>query len=138
MSDTPQTRTNGQPRRDAEASTRIVIPEKHPMVTLLGAADSLLRVIEQGFPQTDIHVRGNEVTATGDRAEIRIVEQLFNEMMLVLRTGQPLTEDAVERSIASIMSSSAVWYSSDQGWSKTECTPGIVSPPYSVMMSGLP
>ncbi|MFD9128209.1 PhoH family protein [Kitasatospora sp. NPDC059571] len=104
MSDTPQTRTNGQPRREAAASTRIVIPEKHPMVTLLGAADSLLRVIEQGFPQTDIHVRGNEVTATGDRAEIRLVEQLFNEMMLVLRTGQPLTEDAVERSIAMLRS----------------------------------
>ncbi|MFJ7246522.1 PhoH family protein [Kitasatospora sp. NPDC098652] len=70
------------------------------MVTLLGTADSLLRVIEQGFPAADIHVRGNEVTATGERAEVALVQKLFNEMMLVLRTGQPLTEDSVERSIA--------------------------------------
>ncbi|MFE4972835.1 PhoH family protein [Kitasatospora sp. NPDC056651] len=74
------------------------------MVTLLGTADSLLRVIEQGFPAADIHVRGNEVTATGERAEVALVQRLFNEMMLVLRTGQPLTEDAVERSIAMLRS----------------------------------
>lgn len=108
MSDTSQTRSNGQPRpepaEDGRVSARIVIPEKHPMVTLLGAADSLLRVIEQGFPAADIHVRGNEVTATGERAEVALVKQLFSEMMLVLRTGQPLTEDSVERSIAMIRS----------------------------------
>ncbi|MFD8702506.1 PhoH family protein [Kitasatospora sp. NPDC059648] len=104
MSDTSQTRTDGQsrpePADDGRVSARIVIPEKHPMVTLLGTADSLLRVIEQGFPAADIHVRGNEVTATGERAEVALVQKLFNEMMLVLRTGQPLTEDSVERSIA--------------------------------------
>ncbi|RGD59546.1 PhoH family protein [Kitasatospora xanthocidica] len=108
MSDTSQTRTNGQSRPettdDGRVSARIVIPEKHPMVTLLGTADSLLRVIEQGFPAADIHVRGNEVTATGDRAEVALVQRLFTEMMLVLRTGQPLTEDSVERSIAMIRS----------------------------------
>ncbi|MFI1520292.1 PhoH family protein [Kitasatospora cineracea] len=105
MTDTPQTRTDGQARPDgASTSTRIVIPEKHPMVTLLGAADSLLRVIEDGFPGADIHVRGNEVTATGSPAEVALVKQLFTEMMLVLRTGQPLTEDAVERSISMLRS----------------------------------
>ncbi|MFI6110781.1 PhoH family protein [Kitasatospora sp. NPDC051164] len=108
MSDTSQTRTNGQsrsePADDGRVSARFVIPEKHPMVTLLGTADSLLRVIEQGFPAADIHVRGNEVTATGARAEVALVQKLFNEMMLVLRTGQPLTEDSVERSIAMLRS----------------------------------
>ncbi|WP_443077670.1 PhoH family protein [Streptomyces sp. SP17BM10] len=108
MSDTSQTRTNGQSRPEpadgGRVSARIVIPEKHPMVTLLGTADSLLRVIEQGFPAADIHVRGNEVTATGEPAEVDLVQKLFNEMMLVLRTGQPLTEDSVERSIAMLRS----------------------------------
>ncbi|WP_182456280.1 PhoH family protein [Streptacidiphilus sp. P02-A3a] len=70
------------------------------MVTVLGTGDSLLKVIERAFPGLDIHARGNEVTATGDKAGIRLVQRLFDEMMLVLRTGQPLTEDAVERSIA--------------------------------------
>ncbi|MDH6131671.1 phosphate starvation-inducible PhoH-like protein [Kitasatospora sp. MAA4] len=89
------------------ASARIVIPEKHPMVTLLGATDSLLRVIERSFPETDIHVRGNEVTATGARADLNLVQQLFDEMMLVLGAGQPLTEDAVERSIAMLRNAAA-------------------------------
>ncbi|MDT0307459.1 PhoH family protein [Streptomyces sp. DSM 44917] len=70
------------------------------MVTVLGSGDALLRVIETAFPATDIHVRGNEIAATGDEAEVRLVQRLFDEMMIVLRTGQPLTEDAVERSIA--------------------------------------
>lgn len=108
MSDTSQTRTNGrsrpEPADDGRVSARFVIPEKHPMVTLLGTADSLLRVIERGFPAADIHVRGNEVTATGERTDVDLVQKLFNEMMLVLRTGQPLTEDAVERSIAMLRS----------------------------------
>src|SRR5581483_3491446 len=50
-------------------------------------------------PEVDIHVRGNEVTASGPSAEISLVQRVFDEMMLVLRTGQPLTEDAVDRSI---------------------------------------
>jgi phosphate starvation-inducible PhoH-like protein len=89
-------------RGDAGATgqAKIVIPANHPMVTVLGTGDSLLKVIEKAFPDLDIHARGNQVTATGDRDGIRLVQRLFDEMMLVLRTGQPLTEDAVERSIA--------------------------------------
>ncbi|MET7637924.1 PhoH family protein [Streptomyces sp. NPDC005438] len=82
------------------ATARFSVPPKHPMVTVLGSGDSLLRVIEEAFPRTDIHVRGNEITATGEPAEVALVQRLFDEMMLVLRTGQPMTEDAVERSIA--------------------------------------
>ncbi|KJY43853.1 PhoH family protein [Streptomyces sp. NRRL B-1568] len=70
------------------------------MVTVLGSGDALLRVIENAFPSTDIHVRGNEVSATGDEREVALVQRLFAEMMLVLRTGASMTEDAVERSIA--------------------------------------
>jgi phosphate starvation-inducible PhoH-like protein len=94
MTSTPRTRSTGA------ATARIVVPEKHPMVTLLGSGDSLLRVVEKAFPEVDIHVRGNEVTASGEPAETALVQRLFDEMMLVLRTGQPLTEDSVERSIA--------------------------------------
>ncbi|MBW1598322.1 PhoH family protein [Streptomyces sp. JJ38] len=84
----------------SQAQARFAVPAKHPMVTVLGSGDRLLRVIEEAFPATDIHVRGNEISATGDEAEVALVQRLFDEMMLVLRTGQPMTEDAVERSIA--------------------------------------
>ncbi|GAA2506453.1 PhoH family protein [Streptomyces sp. NPDC059506] len=90
------TQTPTQP----QARAHFVVPAKHPMVSVLGSGDALLRVIENAFPSTDIHVRGNEISATGDAAEVALVQRLFDEMMLVLRTGQPMTEDAVERSIA--------------------------------------
>ncbi|WP_326599112.1 PhoH family protein [Streptomyces sp. NBC_01803] len=95
-----QTPTHQPAAPAAEATARFTVPAKHPMVTVLGSGDALLRVIEKAFPATDIHVRGNEITATGDRAEVELIQRLFDEMMIVLRTGQPLTEDAVERSIA--------------------------------------
>ncbi len=91
-----QTPTQQQP----QARAHFVVPAKHPMVTVLGSGDSLLRVIERAFPTVDIHVRGNEISAAGDAAEVALVQRLFDEMMLVLRTGAPMTEDAVERSIA--------------------------------------
>ncbi|MFJ2115770.1 MULTISPECIES: PhoH family protein [unclassified Streptomyces] len=75
------------------------------MVTVLGSGDSLLRVIEKAFPGTDIHVRGNEISASGSAADVAMVQSLFDQMMLVLRTGQPMTEDAVERSIAMLRAS---------------------------------
>ncbi|MFF5917475.1 PhoH family protein [Streptomyces flavochromogenes] len=88
-----------------EARAHFTVPAKHPMVTILGSGDSLLRVIERSFPETDIHVRGNQVSAVGDAAEVALIQRLFDEMMLVLRTGQPMTEDAVERSIAMLRAS---------------------------------
>lgn len=75
------------------------------MVTVLGSGDALLRVIEKAFPKADIHVRGNQVSAVGAASEVALIQRLFDEMMLVLRTGQPMTEDAVERSIAMLKAS---------------------------------
>ncbi|MEU2182864.1 PhoH family protein [Streptomyces thermolilacinus] len=83
-----------------QVRAHFTVPAKHPMVTVLGSGDALLRVIERAFPRADIHVRGNEISAVGEAAEVALIQRLFDEMMLVLRTGQPMTEDAVERSIA--------------------------------------
>lgn len=96
MTQTPTAQTPA-PR---QARAHFTVPANHPMVTVLGSSDSLLRVIETAFPAADIHVRGNEVSAAGDATEVALIQRLFDQMMLVLRTGQPMTEDAVERSIA--------------------------------------
>ncbi|MFF7181411.1 PhoH family protein [Streptomyces sp. NPDC008121] len=101
MTQTPTSR-NGAP---GEARAHFSVPAKHPMVTVLGSGDALLRVIENAFPRTDIHVRGNQISAVGEAAEVALIQRLFDEMMLVLRTGQPMTEDAVERSIAMLRAS---------------------------------
>jgi len=82
------------------AEHRIVIPPSVPMVGLLGSGDELLRVVERSFPTVDVHVRGNEVTLTGAPGEVALAERLVDELVVVLRTGQGLTPDAVERSVA--------------------------------------
>jgi phosphate starvation-inducible PhoH-like protein len=102
-----QTPTKHQPQQPPQARAHFVVPAKHPMVTVLGSGDALLRVIERAFPAVDIHVRGNEISAVGDAPEVALVQRLFDEMMLVLRTGQPMTEDAVERSIAMLRANGA-------------------------------
>src|ERR1044072_8610330 len=84
----------------SSARAQFTVPAKHPMVEVLGSGDALLRVIEKAFPEADIHVRGNEISATGEPGEVALIQRLFDEMMLVLRTGAPMTEDAVARSIA--------------------------------------
>src|SRR5689334_23642722 len=101
MTQTPTAHTRAQ----EQAKAQITVPAQHPMVTVLGSGDSLLRVIETAFPAADIHVRGNEISAVGDPREVALIQRLFDEMMLVLRTGQPMTEDAVERSIAMLRAS---------------------------------
>ncbi|MFC7218780.1 PhoH family protein [Streptomyces polyrhachis] len=100
-----QTPTSGHPEQQGAARAQITIPAKHPMVTVLGSGDSLLTAIEKAFPHTDIHVRGNQVTAVGEEAEVALLQRLFDEILLVLRTGQPMTEDAVERTLAMLRKS---------------------------------
>jgi phosphate starvation-inducible PhoH-like protein len=78
---------------------KIVIPADHSMVSLLGSGDELLHVIEREF-DADIHVRGNEITATGNPAETALVTALFDELIELLRKGTDLTADAVERAAA--------------------------------------
>ena len=66
------TNSNGDGQQESKGESRsqvkIVIPADHSMVSLLGSGDELLHVIEREF-NADIHVRGNEITATGNPAE---------------------------------------------------------------------
>ena len=70
------------------------------MVALLGASDEYLRIVENSFPDIDILVRGNQITLDGESPEVDTVETLVAEMLAVLRTGQALTTESVERSIS--------------------------------------
>jgi phosphate starvation-inducible PhoH-like protein len=83
----------------ATAQTTIVVPGAHSMVSLLGSRDELLRIIEQAF-SSDIHVRGNEITITGEPDENAQVARLFEELLTLLSRGDILTAESVERSLA--------------------------------------
>jgi phosphate starvation-inducible protein PhoH and related proteins len=81
------------------AQVKIVIPDDHSMVSLLGSRDELLSVIEKSF-NADVHVRGNEITVTGDPRETALVTRLFDELIQLVADGTELTADSVERSVS--------------------------------------
>jgi phosphate starvation-inducible PhoH-like protein len=68
------------------------------MVALLGSHDEFLSLIEREFG-ADIHVRGNHITVTGQSAEIALIERVIDELVAMVRTGQGLSAETVERSI---------------------------------------
>ncbi len=71
------------------------------MLGLLGRRDELLRIVQDAFPVT-INVRGNEITFVGDEHEVRIVAELFEEMVVLLERGHDLDRESVVRSIAMV------------------------------------
>jgi phosphate starvation-inducible PhoH-like protein len=81
------------------AEAHIVVPTSQSMVNVLGVNDALLRTVESAFPGMQITARGNEIQLVGESSDVALVELLFAEMLNVLRTGQALSPDAVERSI---------------------------------------
>jgi phosphate starvation-inducible protein PhoH and related proteins len=99
LTDNPSDPRGGEPAADAGTQVKIVIPDDHSMVGLLGSRDELLHVIEKAFT-ADIHVRGNEITITGAAQEIAVVAQLFEELTQLVASGTELTADTVERSAA--------------------------------------
>ncbi|CAN2187206.1 PhoH Phosphate starvation-inducible protein PhoH, predicted ATPase [Candidatus Nanopelagicaceae bacterium] len=79
--------------------TLITVPNAIPMVAVVGPHDDNLRVIEAAFPSVNITVRGNEITLRGPHIDCNKLENLFNELMVVIRSGNILNVDAVNRAI---------------------------------------
>src|SRR6187431_1856773 len=77
----------------------VVVPNSINMVSLLGPGDVHLGLIEKAF-DADVHVRGNQVTLRGQPSEIALAERLLDELVTILRTGQNLTRETVERALA--------------------------------------
>jgi len=84
--------------------TLITVPTAIPMVALIGPHDDNLRVVEAAFPSVNITVRGNEITLRGPHVDCIALENLFGELLVVIRSGNTLTVDAVNRSIAMLES----------------------------------
>jgi phosphate starvation-inducible PhoH-like protein len=79
--------------------TLITVPTAIPMVAVVGPHDDNLRTIEAAFPSVNITVRGNEITLRGPHTDCANLENLFNELMVVIRSGNILNVDAVTRAI---------------------------------------
>ncbi|MET0146372.1 MAG: PhoH family protein [Ilumatobacteraceae bacterium] len=83
-----------------ETTTTVVVPGTHVMSALVGPRDRHLRQIEEAFPRTEIRVRGNEVTARGDRSEQ--VGRLFEELVGLLQRGHELDANSLRRVIGMV------------------------------------
>ena len=98
---------SGEPPAEGRSQVKIVIPDEYPMVSLLGSRDELLHVVEQAFG-ADIHVRGNEITVTGEPQENTLVTALFEELIALLASGAELSPDMIERSLGMLRRKSGV------------------------------
>ncbi|MEO6714834.1 MAG: PhoH family protein [Mycobacteriales bacterium] len=76
------------------------------MVSLLGERDEFLSLIERSV-RSDIHVRGNEITISGDPNDNAKAARLFNELIELLDSGDPLTAETINRTLSMLSSRSA-------------------------------
>jgi len=72
------------------------------MVALTGPHDSYLDIYERTFPKLLLTFRGNEVFAQGDPEQIDQFELLLKELLVLIRAGQSLTEDAILQAISMV------------------------------------
>jgi phosphate starvation-inducible protein PhoH and related proteins len=77
--------------------SRIVVPES-ALLALLGKRDENLREAED-LLDADVHVRGNELTLTGDPADVGFAERVFAELVVLASRGQQIDPDAVRRTV---------------------------------------
>jgi phosphate starvation-inducible PhoH-like protein len=90
------------------ASTQhpVTVPQSINMVSLLGPGDEHLRLMEKAFG-ADIHVRGNQVTLTGKPEDVALAERVIDELVTIIRTGQGVTPETVERVIGMLQAESS-------------------------------
>jgi phosphate starvation-inducible PhoH-like protein len=80
------------------ASSRFTVPD-NAVLTLLGSRDENLRAAEN-LLAADVHVRGNEVTLSGDPADVAFAERVFTELVTLAERGQQVGTDTVRRTVA--------------------------------------
>ena len=92
----------GQPEQGDsgfEELRRITVPVSVEMVNLLGPGDEFLRILERELT-AGVHVRGNEITLSGAPVAVDLGVDVITELVTILRTGQGLTPDGVERIVS--------------------------------------
>jgi phosphate starvation-inducible protein PhoH and related proteins len=91
------------PRPHNHAQTTITVDDPQVMVSLLGTADQILKLIERSV-SSDIMVRGNEITITGAPADNALAEKVFAELLELIEKGETLTADSVRRTVGMLES----------------------------------
>lgn len=88
-----------------EGQSRFAVPEG-AVLTLLGSRDENLRLAEE-LLDADVHVRGNEITLSGDPADVAFAERVFSELITLAGRGQAIDQNAVRRIVAMLSANEA-------------------------------
>ncbi|WP_113722497.1 PhoH family protein [Arcanobacterium haemolyticum] len=80
-------------------SHTVTVPQRIPMINVLGHRDEVLRALERGLAPAQLYVRGRDIQITGPEASVDIARSLIGELVSVASSGQHLTTDAVERAM---------------------------------------
>lgn len=70
-----------------------------PMLSLLGTNDSLLKTLEEAFPNVEVLARGNKLTFSGPADDVARAKNLIEEMIMLISDGQQLAPQDLTRSV---------------------------------------
>ena len=76
---------------------KLAIPDHLSPFQVLGENDQALAALEDAVPDTDVHVRGHQVTLRGTDDALRRGEHIMRSLIELASTGQPVTAEAVQR-----------------------------------------
>ncbi len=96
MTDTPAHGAPNEQMQPHQTRHTVVVPNSINMVSLLGPGDEHLAIIEKSF-EASVHVRGNRITLQGEPGEVALAERLLDELVTIIRTGQGVSPETVER-----------------------------------------
>lgn len=83
-----------------EATKTVTVPDRVPMINILGHRDEVLRALEKGLAPAGLHVLGQKITIRGPEADVDLAVDLLGELISVAAMGEHLTVDAVDRALA--------------------------------------
>lgn len=85
-----------------DTATTIRFPANHLLSSLVGEHDVNLRHLQDAFPHSRIHMRGNELSVAGQETEV--LTRLFDELILLIERGQRLDARTLDRTIEMVRS----------------------------------
>jgi phosphate starvation-inducible PhoH-like protein len=88
---------NARERELGAATSRFTVPSEDTLV-LFGSGDENLKALEAALA-ADVHVRGNEITVTGEPAEVAFAERVFGELTTLAERSQQVRPDTVRRTV---------------------------------------
>ena len=75
------------------------VPGDHLMLALLGERDGYLKAVEAAFPEARIVARGDELKISGADADVKSINTVFEELLVLVRQGQDLDMERVREVI---------------------------------------